>query len=66
MTNSHLHHLTYRAEAELKQPAHHEHHKADAPEPPLGSGTVGSHVVLFLAGLPSALVALTTRKLLKA
>jgi hypothetical protein len=65
MTVPHLHHLMYRAEAEMKL-AQQEDHEAEVPELPLGSGFLGSGFVLFLVGLPNALVALAMRKVFKA
>jgi hypothetical protein len=55
----------YRAEAEMKL-AQQEDHEAEVPELPLGSGFLGSGFVLFLVGLPNALVALAMRKVFKA
>jgi hypothetical protein len=55
----------YRAEAEMKL-AQHEDHEAEVPELPLGSGFLRSGFVLFLVGLPNALVALAMRKVFKA
>ena len=65
MTQQHLHHLMYRAEAQAKVPlSEHQHHSAAIGEPPQRPLTPG--FVIFLAGLPSALIGFAMRRALKA